>query len=398
MNVTIHKSCLQGTVQIPSSKSFVHRQLICAALAEKTTKILLNQSSKDIEATIYCVERLGAKVTKVTDGLIILPVHDVPEKAEFFCNESGSTLRFMLPIAAVLGINARFSGAGRLPERPNKPLLDAMRLHGVQADKDFLPLHLQGKLHGGKYEIAGNISSQYITGLLMALPLCSEDSAIVFTTPVESIAYLDITCHVLQQFGITVSKTDDGYFIPGKQMYHSPGEIYAEGDWSSAVFWYCANHMGAHIEIEGLNPESRQGDRAVTEQLLHFGGEINISQTPDSLPALAVAACMYSGITRFTGGKRLRIKESDRLSAVVAMLKNLGQTVEEEAEGITVYGGNSFSGGFVDGYNDHRIVMAAAIAGCLASEPVTISGAEAVSKSYPGFFNDLIALGGKMDG
>lgn len=398
MNVTIHKSCLQGTVQIPSSKSFVHRQLICAALADKTTKILLNQSSKDIEATIHCVEQLGATVTKETDGLVVEPMQALPEQSDFFCNESGSTLRFMLPIAAVLGINARFSGAGRLPERPNKPLLDAMRLHGVQADKDFLPLHLQGKLHGGTYKIAGNISSQYITGLLMALPLCPEDSAIVFTTPVESVAYLDITCHVLQQFGIMVSKTDDGYFIPGKQMYHSPGEIHAEGDWSSAVFWYCANHMGAQIEIEGLNPESCQGDRAVTEQLLHFGGEMNISQTPDSLPALAVAACMYSGITRFTGGKRLRIKESDRLSAVVAMLKNLGQTVEEEAEGITVYGGNPFSGGFVDGYNDHRIVMAAAIAGCLASEPVTISGAEAVSKSYPGFFNDLIAMGGKMDG
>ena len=398
MNLTIHNSILQGTVQVPSSKSFAHRQLIAAALSDGSTKIFLNTLSDDMLATMDCIRSLGAKVTETHQTILVEPASSPPEEAAFHCRESGSTLRFMLPVAAALGIRSVFTGSGRLPERPNAVLTNALRLHGIQANSDLLPLILSGRLTGGVYEIAGNISSQYITGLLLALPLCHRDSRILFTTPVESAAYLDITLQVLSQFGIIVKKETNGYFVPGNQRYHSPAVIRTESDWSSAVFWHCANHMGGTIRIEGLNPASCQGDRIITEQLKHLGGEIDVSQTPDSLPALAVAACMHNGATRFTGAGRLKIKESDRLAAVASMLGALGQTVIREAEGLTVHGGKPFSGGAVNGCNDHRIVMAAAIAACFALAPVTIHGTEAVRKSYPRFFDDLISLGGIVHG
>lgn len=398
MNLSIQNSKLQGTVLVPSSKSFAHRQLIAAALSDQPSKILVNALSEDIRATMDCIRSLGANVTETEGTLLVEPAASMPEKAHFSCKESGSTLRFMLPVAASLGMDATFTGTGRLPERPNAVLTEALRQHNINADRDFLPLHLSGKLTGGLYEIAGNISSQYITGLLLALPLCHQDSRIRFTTPVESAAYLNITLQVLSQFGIMVRKEADGYSVPGNQRYHSPAVIRTESDWSSAVFWHCANHMGSSILIEGLNPASCQGDRIITEQLKHLGGEIDVSQTPDSLPALAVAACLHNGETHFTGAGRLRIKESDRLAAIAAMLRALGQTVTEEAEGLWVLGGKPFTGGTVNGCNDHRIVMSTAIAACFADGPVTILGAEAINKSYPRFFDDLISLGGKVHG
>lgn len=398
MNLCIQNSKLQGTVHVPSSKSFAHRQLTAAALSDKPTKLIVNTFSEDILATMDCIRSMGASLVQNEGTIFIKPASSVPGKASFSCRESGSTLRFMLPVAAVLGMDATFTGTGRLPERPIAVLTEALRQHGINADRDFLPLHLSGTLSGGLFEIAGNISSQYITGLLLALPLCNEDSHIVFTTPVESAAYLEITLQVLAQFGIIIEKEENGYFIPGNQSYRTPGEIQTEGDWSSAVFWHCANQMGAHIQIDGLNTASCQGDCIILEQLNQLGGEIDVSQTPDSLPALAVAACMHHGITHFTGAGRLRIKESDRLSAITAMLRALGQTVTEEQEGLIIHGGTPFTGGTVDGCNDHRIVMASAIAACFAQVPVTILGTEAVRKSYPRFFDDLISLGGKIHG
>lgn len=400
MNITLSPSALKGTVQIPASKSFAHRQLIAAALADAPTTLYVNTFSKDIEATLHCISRLGAKASALADGkgYSIQPIQEAPKEAALFCNESGSTLRFMLPVAAVLGICATFTGTGRLPQRPNAPLLEAMRLHGVTASNDFLPIQLAGKLTGGLYEIAGNISSQYITGLLLSLPLCEEDSEIRFTTALESAAYLDITLHVLQQFGIRVDRLEKGFFVPGKQRYHSPGTITTEGDWSSAVFWHCANQMGHAVGMEGLNEFSCQGDRLVLEQLKRLGNEIDVSQTPDSLPALAVAACTVNAATHFTGAGRLRMKESDRLTAVALMLTALGQQVTEEPEGLIIHGGRPFTGGTVDGCNDHRIVMAAALAASCASGNVNILGAEAVQKSYPHFFEDYQQLGGKVHG
>lgn len=400
MDIIISASALSGTVDIPASKSFAHRQLIAAALADQSTTIQMNARSADIDATASCINAMGADAALLSNntGYIVSPIAKIPDEASLFCCESGSTLRFLLPVAAALGIRAAFTGTGRLPQRPNQVLIDQMRSHGITADSDYLPLAISGTLQSGLYEIAGNVSSQYITGLLLALPLLPGNSQIRFTTPLESAAYLNITCAVLHQFGIRVERTPDGYLIPGNQSYLSPVNITTEGDWSSAVFWHCANRMGHRITITGLNNTSCQGDKSVLQQLQGLGSEIDVSQTPDSLPALAVTACTFPGITRFTGAGRLRIKESDRLKAVADMLTALGQKVQEHPEGITVYGGAPFTGGRVNGCNDHRIVMAAALAASLSQSPVTITDAEAVRKSYPAFFKDFAALGGNIHG
>lgn len=400
MNVTISASALSGSITPPASKSFAHRQLIAAALADAPSTIIIDQPSDDISATVSCIEQLGAKVSVSADGktFAVTPVYAIPEKATLFCGESGSTLRFLLPVASALGIHATFTGSGRLPQRPNQALISAMALHGVSSTGHFLPLTLSGQLESGIYEIPGNISSQYITGLLLALPLLSSDSRIRFTTPVESMAYLTITCHVLNQFGIDIEELPDGYRIRGNQHYHSPGSLTTEGDWSSAVFWHCANKIGHRVQLNGMNTESCQGDRDVIRQLDMLGGIIDVSQTPDSLPALAVAACTHPGTTRFTGAARLRLKESDRLTAVSLMLTALGQHVDELPDELIVHGGNPFTGGTVNGYRDHRIVMAAALAASIANGPVTITDAEAVSKSYPHFFSHFSDLGGTIHG
>lgn len=394
MNIIVEPRHLKGAVEIPSSKSYAHRLLIAAALADSPTFVGLNAVNQDIIATARCLEMLGANVEQTETGMRVAPIKRVPSKSELFCGESGSTLRFMIPVAAALGAECAFAGAGRLPERPNGPLLDAVRAHGVEVSRELLPLTISGKLMGGEYPIAGNISSQYITGLLMALPLCAEDSRISLTTPLESAPYVDMTLEVLELFGISVRRIDGGYFIPGGQRYRTPGNVFAEGDWSGAAFWLLANALGNNVECIGLNPVSAQGDRAMSDILRCLGGEINVSETPDLVPALAVAAAWRSGETRITGAGRLRIKESDRLRAVSNMLKALGCDCAELEDGLVINGGKGFSGGRVEGCNDHRIVMAASIAATAARAPVEITDSQAVNKSYPEFFNEFTRLGG----
>ena len=396
MNAIIHPHPLKGSVQIPCSKSFAHRLLIAAALADKPTIVEINALNADISATAKCLRALGAQIEPTDTGFI---VHPIPRNGfsgtrELFCGESGSTLRFMLPVAAALGAEALFTGSGRLPERPNAILTDALSTHGVNIDNDLLPMHISGHLRGGSYAIAGNVSSQYITGLLLALPLCQEDSEIVLTTALESSAYIDVTLEVLRAFGIRIEATEAGWHVPGHQIYTSPEHISAEGDWSSAAFWLTANAIGSSVVCEGLNTDSVQGDRAVAEMLNCLGTVIDVSNTPDLVPALAVAAAVYPGTTRITGAVRLRIKESDRLRTVADMLSALGCRVKELDDGLVIHGGNPLTGGTVNGCNDHRIVMAAAIAGSVASGPVTITDAQAVAKSYPAFFEHFNALGG----
>lgn len=400
MNVTISAAHLTGQITPPASKSFAHRQLIAAALSDAPTTLFIDNPSDDITATLACISALGAGISLASDNrtYTVTPITSVPKKVSLFCAESGSTLRFLLPVTAALGTHATFSGSGRLPQRPNRELISAMEKHGICATASLLPLTLSGQLEGGLYEIPGNVSSQYITGLLLALPMLCSDSRILFTTPVESASYLSITCQVLEQFGITVKVLPDGYLIPGNQHYRSVGSLTTEGDWSSAVFWYCANQMGHHITLDGMNLTSCQGDRAVLQQLEMLGSVVDVSQTPDSLPALAVAACTFPGTTRFTGAGRLRIKESDRLSAVYQMLTALGQQAEEFQDELIVHGGKPFIGGTVNGCRDHRIVMAAALAASVSKAPVTITDAEAVSKSYPRFFKHYVDLGGKIHG
>ena len=395
MNATIHPHRLHGRVEIPSSKSCAHRLLIAAALADAPTEVRVNALNNDILATADCLRSLGANVERTVDGFLVHPIGAVgPETRTLDCGESGSTLRFMLPVAAALGANCAFTGAGRLPERPNRILTDALNAHGAHTDHDLLPMRLTGRLSGGAYPIAGNVSSQYITGLLLALPLCEADSEIVLTTRLESAAYIDITLEALSSFGIRIDRLQHGWRIPGGQRYRSPGSIAAEGDWSGAAFWLAANQLGSSVECTGLNDRSAQGDRTITDMLGRLGGEIDVSDTPYLVPALAVAAAAHPGTTRITGAARLRIKESDRLRAVADLLRALGGSADELDDGLVICGGRPFSGGTVNGCNDHRIVMAAAIAATVAEGPVTVTDAQAVDKSYPSFFDAFNALGG----
>ena len=395
MNAIIRPHRLQGRVEIPSSKSCAHRLLIAAALADAPTEVRVNALNNDILATADCLRSLGADIERTDAGFLVRPIEAIgPEMRTLNCGESGSTLRFMLPVAAALGANCTFIGAGRLPERPNRILTDALNAHGARTDNDLLPMRLSGRLSGGAYPIAGNVSSQYITGLLLALPMCEADSEIVLTTRLESAAYIDITLEALSSFGIRVDRTERGWRIPGGQRYRSPGSVAAEGDWSGAAFWLAANRIGSSIECLGLNDCSAQGDRVIVDMLGRLGGEIDVSDTPDLVPALAVAAAAHPGTTRITGAARLRIKESDRLRTVADLLRALGGSVDELDDGLIIRGGRPFSGGTVYGFNDHRIVMAAAVAATVAEGSVTITDAQAVNKSYPSFFDAFNALGG----
>ena len=398
MNVIVTPSPLSGRVTAPPSKSEAHRLLICAALADAPTGIALAGTNLDIEATAACLRALGADIEREGDALRVRPIPSVPGQAELDCGESGSTLRFLLPVAAALGAETRFTGHGRLPRRPNAPLIEALRAHGAAIDRDLLPLALSGGLRGGRWELPGDVSSQYITGLLLALPLLLEDSEVVLTTRLESASYVDMTLHALARFGVRAIPTPTGWIVPGGQCFRSPGEIAVEGDWSAAAFWLAANVLGADVDIAGLAEDSPQGDRAAGTLLGQT--EIDASNVPDLVPALAVAAAGRAQPTVITGAARLRLKESDRLQTVADMLAALGHGAEVTPDGLVIRGGTPApcDAGLrtVNGANDHRIVMAAAVAAAFGDRPVRITGAEAVEKSYPDFFRDFEALGGKL--
>ena len=396
MRAVIEPGTLRGRVTAPSSKSWAHRLLIAAALADRATDVRLNAVSDDILATAGCLRQLGAGIERTQEGYRVSPVRPRDEKRTLFCRESGSTLRFLMPVAAALGGETTFTGEGRLPLRPNAVLAEALRAHGARVDGDLLPLTVSGRLQGGRYPVAGNVSSQYITGLMLALPLCAGDSEIALTTPLGSAPYIDITLGALKAFGIRVEPVANGWYIPGGQRYTGPGTVEAEGDWSAASFWLAAGCLGAEIAVDGLRQDSPQGDRCIAAQLASLGGVIDVSGTPDAVPALAAAAALHPGVTRITGAARLRLKESDRLRAVTAMLTALGGQCEEHEDGLTVTGVDRLRGGTVDGCGDHRIVMAAAVAACRAEGPVTITGAQAVDKSYPDFFRVYSGLGGRI--
>ena len=415
MNIAVQPGPLRGRVEIPASKSVAHRAMIAAALADRPTQIVLNAVNDDLTATAACLNALGAACERTDFGYRIVPAAqeknvcgaaenasgatdlcEIASSPTLDCGESGSTLRFLLPVAAALGREARFVGHGRLPERPHDVLLDAMAAHGATADARRLPLQLHGRLRGGTFALPGNVSSQYITGLLMALPLCAGDSVIRLTTRLESAPYVNLTLRALADFGIRAEIRPDGWRIPGGQRYHSPGRVVVEGDWSGAAFWLAANALGSRVECGNLDEASAQGDRAIRPLLNRLGGEIDVSECPDLVPALAVAAAGFPGRTALVGAARLRLKESDRLASVAALLRALGCAVDEGAESLTIHGGAPLTGGTVDGCGDHRIVMAAAVAATAASSPVTILGAQAVAKSYPDFFRDFEALGGNL--
>ena len=397
MNMTIEPCRLRGRVSVPASKSMAHRALIAAALADQPTELWIHALNEDISATIGVLNALGAEISVTPEGRVCvrpLGINRYQDMAlpELDCGESGSTLRFMLPVACALGASARFIGRGRLPQRPMKPLTDALRAHGALVEGDALPLTVSGKIGGGLWTLPGDVSSQYITGLLLALPLLQEDSEISLTSPLQSVSYVAMTLSTLRDFDIRVAVTADGWIVPGGQRPHSPGFLKVEGDWSAAAFWHAANAMGAEIQIDGAPDDSLQGDRVVLNLLGQ--PEIHAEDVPDLVPALAAAAAVKAQRTVISGAARLRLKESDRIKATVDMIRALGGRAEETADGLIVHGGQTLHGGTVNGFNDHRIVMAAAILAARAEGPVVITDAEAVNKSYPDFFSHFRALGG----
>lgn len=420
MNVKIGKGPLHnGQVRIISSKSDGHRSLIAAALAEEESVLFVDGWSDDLEATVRCLQGLGAEIYKEPSGIEVVPV---PKNAEgvavLDCGESGSTLRFLLPVAAALGRHVIFDGKGRLPERPIGILLEELVQHGCTVNHDKLPVELEGQLQSGVYTLPGNISSQFITGLLFALPLLEGDSEIRLTTDIESKGYIDMTLKTLKTFGVEVKETEHGWFIPGGQTYAGPRMRFTEGDWSNAAFWLVAGAINGSIGCQGLDMESPQGDRAIVSLLEAFGAEtktilnqitvthkemkgirIDASQIPDLVPVLCVAAAAAEGETVIFNAGRLRIKESDRLAAMAECLKKIGVAAEEREDGLVITGGCNPPAGeiVIDSYNDHRIVMAMAIAAVSLGVELTIEGAEAVNKSYPSFFAELTKLGGVVD-
>ena len=404
MNIEITPSPLKGEVTVPPSKSVAHRMIICAALAKGSSKITNVSFSKDIIATIDAVKALGAEVETCGDTVFVKGITKAAAAAVIDCNESGSTLRFLIPVAAAIGIETTFLGRGKLPERPITTYLEELPSHGARFDYNGkMPFSISGRLTAGVYKMRGDVSSQFITGLMLALGALDGDSEIVLTSHLESKPYVDITVGVLEKFGVKVHKTADGYLIKGRGGY-IPCNCKVEGDYSQAAFFYVANALGSRINIHGLDENSLQGDKIIVEicsQVLYNRSNgsaafaVDCSDIPDLVPILAVLASFCNGKSRLYNASRLRIKECDRLFATADFLNKLGGRVTELADSLEIEGVDSLTGGEVDSFNDHRIAMAAAIAATRARGTVVIDNAESVRKSYPDFFEVYKQLGGK---
>ncbi len=414
--ICVEPRSLNGTVSMPPSKSAAHRAIICAALAKGKSVLRPVTLSNDILATIRCMKALGAEISLEGDKLTVDGTNTFScQNVTLDCGESGSTLRFLIPLAAAGGVSAVFTGHGKLPERPIGVLTDCLPQHGTQClTEGGLPLRIDGALKSGTFSVAGHISSQFITGLLLSLPLLKGDSEIVLTSPAQSVGYIDMTIDVMKDFGVNVTATPDGWHIAGNQHYQ-PRTYTIEGDWSQAAFFMTAAALGGRITIDNLNPDSKQGDKACMEIYARFGAKISVNEQghitiehdqlkgipiyaadiPDMVPALAVTAAFCEGTTVITGAERLRIKECDRLAAMRDGLSRLGADIRETEDGLIINGVRKLRGGFAEGYNDHRIVMSLAVASVGASGNITLSDMESINKSYPDFFNDIQKLGGK---
>lgn len=424
-NITINPKPIGGTLTMPPSKSMSHRLVICAALAEGTSVIRNVLLSDDIRATCGAMEALGAEITfrkepGETCSLIISGTASPDAEGKTIdCFESGSTLRFLTPVLALSAEKTRIIGRGRLGERPMKPYRDAFTAQGMawecEEEGKELPLVLTGRLKPGNFQLPGNVSSQFVSGLLFALPLLSEDSTIELTSPLESKPYVDMTVGALKTFGIKIDETKNGYAVSGNQSYR-PGNCRVEGDYSQAAFWLAAGTLGKNSLLLDLNQTSEQGDQVIVDILRKMGGriaetkrgifvspsslnavEVDVSQCPDLVPMIAFLCAAAEGKSRIFNAGRLRFKESDRLAAVTEVLTALGAEVEENRDSLVILGNNGkLTGGTISSHNDHRIAMAAAAASSLCSEPLTITGADCVAKSYPGFWRDFVKMGGEI--
>ncbi|MCL2199042.1 MAG: 3-phosphoshikimate 1-carboxyvinyltransferase [Defluviitaleaceae bacterium] len=425
MTVKIFPGKIFGEIQAIPSKSHLHRLLIYAALADKETFISCAETNaEDIVATISCLSALGARIVKKEDGFFVTPIDrdSLPRGVVTLpCCESGSTLRFLLPVVAALGVHGAFEMKGRLAERPLAPLDEQLQKHGVKLwrDDDGL-LHCEGQLSSGDFVLPGDVSSQYVTGLLMALPLLGDGSVLTVSTPVESADYIEITKKTAREFGVksvTINSPESVRYTISPCEFKSPERVTAEGDWSNSAFWLCAGAMpGGDMTVSGLEKNSTQGDREIVNILEKMGArvtweaksvnikegtrtlpEIDGAAIPDLIPVLAAVAAVSEGTTIFKNAARLRIKESDRLKTTADTLSKLGADIKETPDGLIVNGKKTLIGGEVNGHGDHRIPMMAAVASTACQNPVTVTGAQAVNKSYPAFWEDLRLLGKKTE-
>lgn len=408
-----------GAVTIPASKSMAHRMLICAALSDRKSVIHCDGISKDIEATMRCLRAFGTEFIRGEgDSLTVIPgvCKRMEKPLQLFCGESGSTLRFLLPLAAALGESVVFHMEGLLSNRPHRELIAQLEAHGVQIRKEGELLYCSGQLEPGEYVLPGNVSSQFISGLLFALPLLSGESRLKIEGSIESGAYIVMTEQAIGAARIEFARKEKGYVIPGKQKYCVPAEAAVERDWSNAAFFLCLGALsGRGVTLTGMNMSSSQGDRRILEVIKDFGSEVFINdetvlvrkgdcsaepeekivdaaEIPDLVPVISALALGRAGDTRIVHAERLRFKESDRLQSTVGMIRALGGSAEETADGLVIHGGGQLSGGTVDPVNDHRIAMATAVAASLCASAVTVTDAECVGKSYPAFWEDYERL------
>ena len=415
MNVTISPSAVGGSIEAVASKSVAHRLLICAALANTETHIRCEQVNDDINATVRCLCALGANVLREGCDFTVSPLSpaSLPHSAEMDCGESGSTLRFLLPVIAALGVNAAVRMHGRLSERPLSPLDEALKAHGVTLTRpEQDTLLCCGRLTHGEYRIRGDVSSQFVSGLLFALSCLDEPSRLIIDGTLASAPYVDMTVDALAAFSAQPARTSNGFKVGGVPLV-SPKHARVEGDWSGAAFPLCMGALSSKgVTVQGLSAQSRQGDRAILSVLRQFGAnvtqaedsvtvssaplspiELDATHIPDLVPVIAVTACGALGTTVIHGAERLRLKESDRIESTVALIRSLGGHAEPLPDGLLIHGSGRLAGGSVSSYGDHRIAMSAAVASLLCDSAVTVTGAESVGKSYPAFWQAFASLG-----
>ena len=418
MNIRITAPIRGGEIAAIPSKSQAHRLLICAALADAPTRILCPAASEDICATAGCLRQLGAKIEYDGAGFWVTPIAQVRQGQTLHCRESGSTLRFLLPVAAALGAECSFLLKGRLPQRPHEPLLAVLKAHGCGIARPAPErIVLRGRLQGGRFIVPGSISSQFVSGLLLALPLLSGDSELLVGDTLQSRPYVDMTLQALRRFKIDIREAQQSFFIPGGAGFRTLGQLCVEGDWSSAAVWLSAGALSLEsLCCKGVELSSAQGDKMIVSLLRQMGAALNAAEggvrvaggrlraadidaadIPDLVPVLAAAASLAEGTTTIYNAGRLRLKESDRLRAAARALTALGAESREEPAGLRIAGKPALTGGIVDACGDHRIAMMAAVAAVGCTGAVTVLGAQAVHKSYPAFWQHYRLLGGQAE-
>jgi len=418
-SVKITPGKLKGEVKIPPSKSMAHRAVICASLSNGRSKITNIEYSDDIIATINAMRALGAEIEIFDDHLEIDGSRVFSKNVgEIDCNESGSTLRFMVPLAIAKEAEMRFIGKGNLGKRPLTTYYEIFDRQGIEYSykEGELDLKVKGSIKGEEFKVRGDISSQFISGLLFTLPLIKEDSKIIITTNLESKGYIDLTLSMLNYYGISVVNNDyKEFIIKGNQKY-TPKDYKVEGDFSQSAFFLVADALGSDVLVKDLNMDSLQGDKEVIEIVERMGCKIlskeegikvkakgltptiiDAAQCPDIIPVLTVLASLTTGITKVINAERLRIKECDRLKAITRELNKLGASVTELENSLLIEGVESLTGGIVSSWDDHRIAMSLAIAATCAKDEVIIENPSCVKKSYPSFWRDYKLLGGKVD-